>query len=459
MTAPARRPWFPSVLAALTALAALALAAVIASQVTRRPIASPPRPLRIAGGPEGGSYLPIARALAGAVNAGLAGVSASAVVTEGGPDNVQRLEARTAELALVENNVTPGGRRIFAVAPLYQEFLHVVVREGVAVARADDLRGKRIGIGPALSGTDVVARIMLAHYDIGPADAVMRSLSHLDAAAAMDRGELDVACVLTGLKAPVVSRLLAPPGRRLLSLGDAAHPGSALQGLRLDAPFLDAVVVPERVYGDDPPAPVGTIGVRAILCARHDLEEDLVREVTRAIFESKVGLGEREKLLARISERFDPADVRFPLHAGAVSYFHREDPPLIVVWADAVSLIVSLLVLAGSGALAAWGFVRRRRKNRIDAYYDEVQTAATLITDAAALGDLQGAKEMLHRIRRRAFDDLVAERLDADESFTIFQDYVRSEMGEVEGLIRRREEEARRAAPQDPPRRGDQRES
>jgi len=418
---------------------AVAAALAASTQGCARSLPGAPKALRIAGGPEGGSYLPIARTLARAIEEGIPGVSVTALTTEGGPDNVRLLEAVEADLAMVQNNVTPGGRKVFAIAPLYQEFLHLVAREGSGIARLDDIRGKRVGMGPVLSGTDGVARAVLAHFEIATTSLTARNVSHADAAAALDRGELDAVFVLTGLKAPIVSRLLAPSGRRLVALGAAGRVGSALEGVRVDAPFLDATVIPERTYGDDPPEPVGTIGVRAILVSRADLPDGLIREVTRAIFERKVELGERDKLLARLSEHFDAGDVRFPMHEGALAYMHREDPPLVVVWADALSLLVSLLVLLGSGGLAVHGFIRRRRKNRIDKYYDELQTAATEIHEGARLEALVHAKEALHKIRRRAFVDLMAERLEANESFTIFQDYLRSELGEVDSLIRRRE--------------------
>ena len=47
----------------------------------------------------------------------------------------------------------------------------------------------------------------------------------------------------------------------------------------------------------------------------------------------------------------------------------------------------------------------------------------------------------MEALRRAAFSDLVAERLLADEAFTILQSHLRDELGEVASLIRVKESE------------------
>ena len=66
----------------------------------------------------------------------------------------------------------------------------------------------------------------------------------------------------------------------LLSLGEPGRVGSALDGIRLDAPFFAVTAIPEHAYGRQPAAPVGTISVRALLVVRADLDDDLVHAIT-----------------------------------------------------------------------------------------------------------------------------------------------------------------------------------
>lgn len=439
MSEPRPHPWRTAILAAvLIALVGAGVAAAIVGW--KRYVGRPPLVLRIATGGKGGTYLPLGRAIAEVVNARVPGVRAEALESAGSKDNMRRLEAGEVELALVQND-TAGGENVRAIAPLYQEILQVVVRGAAAIADPIDLRGKRISVGPQGGGTEGVARVVFAHFGLRDEDLDLRHLPLSDAVSAFERGEIDAVFVLAGLRAPALERMLAAPGARLLSLGDPLRAGSSIEGLRINAPFLSPAVIPERVYGPTPPGPAGTLAVWALLVARSDLPDGVVRDLTRAIFDSKVKLAEQQRVVGRLSERFDPGEIRFPLHAGATQYYHRDDPAFIKEWAEPISLGITVVLLAGSAVLTLREALKRNKKNRIDVYYLQIQEWASHIGADTPLEELQAIKEKLQRLRRRAFEELVAERLEANESFTIFQDYLRSELGEVEAAIRARQQQ------------------
>jgi hypothetical protein len=73
-------------------------------------------------------------------------------------------------------------------------------------------------------------------------------------------------------------------------------------------------------------------------------------------------------------------------------------------------------------------------KNRIDAFYLQVESL-TGDLGALALEELTGCRDDLEKVRSQAFSDLVAERLRADESFTIFQDYVGGQLASIDARI------------------------
>ena len=100
-----------------------------------------------------------------------------------------------------------------------------------------------------------------------------------------------------------------------------------------------------------------------------------------------------------------------------------------------MSLFLTLLVGVYSTYIAFREWSRRRRKNRIDAFYVEATKHFDDVLSASAesLGRRHNALVML---RRAAFKDLIDERLDANESFTILQDQIDSELRSIEALIR-----------------------
>ncbi len=428
---PARRD--PVVVAlGVVAIVAAVMLGMMARAMWHRPV----RVVRIATGPRGGTFLPLGGVLARVLSQRLDRIDVRAVESAGGAGNIRQLERGEAELAFVANDVT-GSSGARAIAPLYDEVLQIAVRPGIAADGIEVLRDRRIAIGPDGSGTNAIARRVLAHFGL-IGHVTLREVPHLEAADAFARGDVDAIFVLAGLRAPAIERVLAVPGARLLALGDANDRGSVLEGVRVDAPFLAVAVIPARTYGEEPARALGSLGVRAVLVARADLSDDLVFDITRTLFEQKVRLASEDRLFSHLSESFDPGILQFPLHAGSVRYYRRNDPPFIVAWADTLSLSLTALVMAGSGLAALRTARRRRRKHRVERYYSEIQAASLARGSAHEIATLVAAKERLQSIRRRAFDELMADRLEADESFTIFQDYVRSELLDIDAEIRER---------------------
>jgi uncharacterized protein len=401
--------------------------------------------ISIATGAKGGTYVSLGAELAEILNREIPGVEAVALESAGSRENMDRLESGAVQLALVQND-TPGGAAVRSIAPLYDEVLHVVVQSSSTLDDTLDLAGKRVAIGAQGSGTEVLVKRVLEHFGVlGTVKAA--SLGTMPAVEAFERGELDAACFLSGLKSPAVERLLASGRGRLLSLGDPSRAGSSLDGLRVEHPYLSTAVIPARSYaGAAPREPVGTIAVKAVLVASKEVPAELVRDIARVLFANKVRLAERHKVASRLTERFDPAELRYPLHEGAEAYFTRDRPSFFVEYADAISLAITVGVGFASGVLALREWLKRVKKNRIDVFYLEVEAIAQATGPDTTLIELYDLRERLYALRRKAFEDLVAETLAADESFTIFQDFLRTSLTEIDDRIAEGEAQERQSS-------------
>ena len=104
-------------------------------------------------------------------------------------------------------------------------------------------------------------------------------MSPLEGADKLAANEVDAVFVVAGLRAPAVEKMLMKPENTLLSLGPPDKVGGPIDGIHIDAPYLLQSVIPERTYGEKPAEPVGTVGVRALLVARDDLDEELELEL------------------------------------------------------------------------------------------------------------------------------------------------------------------------------------
>ena len=387
-----------------------------------------PVEMRIGTGGEGGTYFPLGRGLAAVFNRVLPDrIRAEAITTAGSTDNLERLYAGDVNAAIVQNDasVRPVVR---AIAPLYPEVLQIVVRH--EIENLTDFIGRKAAAGPENSGTDKLVGRVLDHFGMS---GYAETLIHCDTTEAIQRfmqGELDAVFIVSGLKSPAVEQLLATGKATLLSLGDPSIVGSALDGLRISHPFLTRSVIPARTYGVHPKSAVGTVAVQAVLVTRVDMDDGLIQAITETLFDNRVALMEAHRVATHLTEQFDPAALQAPLHKGAARYYRRDAPPFFVQYAELMSLVLSLVLVIGSALIALSRWVQRRKKDRIDVYYLEIRDVMKRWETGQATS--RGAASELIALRTRAFEDLVSERLSADASFTIFQDYVTSELHKLE---------------------------
>lgn len=385
----------------------------------------------IATGTPGGTYHPLGRGLADLIGRDRPGSTVRVIESGGSDENIQRLQRREADFAFVQNDAH-GDNHVRVVASLYDEVLQVIVRNDRGIDGLDDLRHRRINVGTEGGGTRRIAEGLLRHFDLGPDAFEASTLDPTAASAALLDGRIDAACFLSGLRTEAVDGLLGTGRTRLLALGDAARPGSALEGLRVEMPFVEPTLIPARTYGARPPRAVGTVAVEALLVTRRDVPDALVHDVTRLLFTNKVALAEYHPVAGRLDETRDAQGLRFPLHDGAAAYHRRDEPSALVAYAPAMSFAFSVLLAMGSFSLGLREWLRRTKKNRIDVYYLAVQKAAVELATADSDAALDAVRARLIEIEADAFRGLIAERLEASASFLIFQTLLNAKLREID---------------------------
>jgi len=392
----------------------------------------------IATGAESGTYHALGNALARVLKGADVVESATVLPTGGSVENMDLIGDDSTDFAFVQSD-TPPSTNARLVASLYNEVLHILVSKLDAdeIRTIHDLRGKRVSLGPEGSGTRQLSKRVLGHFGVEVGEDV--ALLPNDATTGLIDGSVDAAFVLTAIPSRMVAELAEKDAIRFLSLGDAQLYGNEADALALVFPSIRGTTIPQSTYVRLPQQPVRTIEVSAMLIARRGLDQNLVRAVAATVFENRSGDGGLEGtdlvVARRIREDYRPAAVTVPYHRGAIAYYHREEPLFFVEYAEAISLGLTLLVGLYSGSIAFREWMRRRMKNRIDAYLLQVEEqTADLVS--LPLERLIEHRDALDDIRHRAFSDLVSERLLADESFTIFQNHLRDEFTAIEARIK-----------------------
>ena len=86
-----------------------------------------------------------------------------------------------------------------------------------------------------------------------------------------------------------------------------------------------------------------------------------------------------------------------------------------------MGFILTLILILWSVLVWAQRWFLQSRKNRIDAYYEAIDEVINRLNDGTNLEEINELENTLLEIRQRAADELVKEKLAADESFIIYQ--------------------------------------
>ena len=290
----------------------------------------PPTDLVIAAGEGSGVYYRYGEGLALALSEDLPGTAVRARVTSGSVDNVVLLARREAAVAFAladtaaEAVAGTGPFRepvpVRALARLYTNSVHVVVRRSSPVDRVADLRGLRVSVGAAGSGTELTATRLLAVAGLGGPAAVQVSRAGVqESAEALAAGRLDAFFWSGGLPTEGIAELVERAEVRLLPTDDL------LDGMRAaHGEYVVEQTIPSSVYGTS--GDVSTIGVPNLLLVRADLPDDLARALTAGLFAAQPELVEAHPEARTLDERSAITTAPVPLHAGAAAYYREAKP-------------------------------------------------------------------------------------------------------------------------------------
>lgn len=303
---------------------------------------------RIGTGSTAGTYFPIGGIIASAISkppgsrdcelggsCGVPGLIAVAQSTAGSVANVMGIAEGTLESGLSQADISYwayNGKGVFAetgpieklraVANLFPEAVHVVVRRNAGIRSLGDLRGKRVSIDREGSGTRVDALLILEAFGLGPGDIAAEALAAGDAADRLRAGELDAFIMVVGTPANAVVGLAEDSLITLLPIA-----GPEAQGLRERYPFFHEDRIEAGTYFNVPATETLSVGAQWLVSA--DLSEEMVYGMTRALWHDNTRRlldngHPKGKAIQRVSALNGLA---VPLHPGARRYYENAEPP------------------------------------------------------------------------------------------------------------------------------------
>jgi len=231
------------------------------------------------------------------------------------------------DMAIVQNDVMDyayNGTDLFAgektdafssMAACYAEVCQIIADPSAGIESVADLEGKRVSVGDAGSGVEFNASQILGAYGITFDEIQKQNLSFGDSANAMKDGKIDAFFCTAGAPTTAVMELAATNDIVVLNVD-----GAEADKLIADYPFYTSYTIPASTY-DGMTEDATTVAVKATFIVSNDLSEDVVYDLTKALFENKEAISTGHAKGAELDTTYAVEGVSVPFHPGAEKYF------------------------------------------------------------------------------------------------------------------------------------------
>ena len=299
---------------------------------------------RIGTGSAGGTYFPIGGLLANAISnppgsrpcdkggsCGVSGLVAIAQSTNASVANVNAIQAGQMEAGLsgaatVYESYNGVGKfegnrkdKIRVISSLFPEDMHLVMPKESSLNGIADLKGKRVGIAQAGSGTQVAVLRILEHYGITRDDIEAAELNNSQSSQRIADGQLDAYFYAMGTPSAALIQLGSTKGFELYKFTEEER-----KTINELIPFYIPSVIPGGTY-ESLDYDVPTAAVMGLLVTSSDQPEELIYNITKALWNDNT-----RKLLDSGHAKgkvitLDTAlmGVQTPLHPGAERYYRE----------------------------------------------------------------------------------------------------------------------------------------
>lgn len=306
------------------------LAFVLAGLWPAPGIAETPLLFRVGTGGVGGTYFAIGTLLSSSLSGAIPGLVVVAETSNGSVSNVAMIEAGANEAGFVQADIAhwaytgtgiyagkPPARDLRAMANLYPESVHIVVRKGSGIESVRGLVGRRVSFDEPGSGTLVEARLVLGAYDITEMNTEPQYVKPTISLERLAENKLDAIFFVGGAPSAWFSEFASSHSIALLPVD-----GPEADGLAKKYSFLSRSHIQAGTYpGVAKDVPTLDVGAQLLVAAK--LPDDLVYHITQKLWqpETHASLAKGHPKGEHIQLSNALLGVAIPLHPGAERYY------------------------------------------------------------------------------------------------------------------------------------------
>ena len=286
-----------------------------------------PKFMSVGTGSTGGAYYPIGVALAEILTRNL-GTQATAEVTGGSLENLMLINQGDCDIGIAQgNNMMDAyngtgdyeGNAYENINALFgglsKGYFQVVVLADSPIQSMADLKGKKVCMGPAGNGAIAVADTIWSKYGFTKEDLNTSYVAYDDGITQLEDGNMDAVVIQTAIPASAIQQLAAGgKSFRLLNVDE-----EIANQLCEEYGYFGYGTIATTVY-DNMPEEAHTMYISNMVAVRADLDEELVYQMTKAIFENLDIVKESHKAASGLTLE-GAVRVSIPMHPGAERYF------------------------------------------------------------------------------------------------------------------------------------------
>jgi len=281
------------------------------------------RELYLATASLGGAFYPVGQTVSNLVSKYSDGLTMLPVVSAGAIQNPRLVHSGEVDLGITNGNIAwlavnadgPYAEPldVQAVGVMHASILHMVTLNGSAIHSFEDLRGKRVAVGPAGGGTYGFLTRLLEVHGMTIEDITASYLSYTDGFTQLGDRNVDAAFALAGFPTAAVMQTLATHDLSFIELAE-----DKLTTMLERYPYYTTRQLPKKIYRQE--NDVTVIGVNNMLVVNSNMNEDEVFQITRAIYGHMEEFRNNNAIARQIDWR-QSMRLPIPLHAGAARYF------------------------------------------------------------------------------------------------------------------------------------------
>tara|TARA_R110000850_G_scaffold125600_13_gene244130 strand:+ start:661 stop:1659 length:999 start_codon:yes stop_codon:yes gene_type:complete len=207
--------------------------------------------------------------------------------------------------------------KLRAVFSVHGEPFTVIARADAGISSFDDLKGKRVNVGNPGSGQLATMEVVLGAKGWTMGDFSLASeLKPAEQAAALGDNKVDAIIYTVGHPNGSIQEATSTVEAKLVPVT-----GEAIDKLVADNAFYAKATIPGGMYPGTPDD-VDTFGVKATFVTSADVDDDVVYQVVKAVFDNFDRFKGLHPAFANLKEEdMISGGLSAPLHPGAVKYY------------------------------------------------------------------------------------------------------------------------------------------